>query len=1307
MISFATRLGRLLLWMLVITTVLLAVVVTTLRISLPRLDTFQAEIETWVTQSSGLPFKVGSVEGYWRNTRPSLSLQHLKAELDDVSGSTFSIAQVDIELDLIGSIVSMEPKVETLSVSGLKLDISGISLIKDSRGDSKQDGNGNDSGRNNPILKQLDQLFLHQLADFSLQDSHVAYRSFAGEVKQIEIEELKWRNKELNHKLEGVVGLAGSEINSLKVIGDFDDHGSLLDISGDFYVQARNIKVKPWLTRYLQKETGIESGQVSFNGWLTLENSQPIDAYVEMLPSELEWNEEQAHALILEEGVFRLTPYMEERSFKVSGHSLQFRTDVKEWPMLDVTFLREPEKWRLNISQLDIRAIQPLVHLIPDSEKMTSWLEKLQPAGQIEDIRLFQSSDPGSLRYSASLVNGAMRQWEQLPGFQSLSAEIAGTMKEARAHFTLNDKTLPFGEVFQAPLNMQQAEVDIVWQSQENGWRLWADQVIAATPELNVLGAFRLDVPENGSPFLSLYAEAEMDKAGEIWRYLPKQKLGQGLTDFLSTAIQGGRVEHAQVLWYGEPGRFPFDKNDGLFQAKLNLEESKFAFDTAWPPITDMQLELLFENEALYLDSKSAKLMDITAKRITGRIPRLHSDSQIELKAVATGKGQAVRDYMTSSPLVDSVGAALTTVQVSDDIYSEFQLKIPLSKGKHTRVWGYAQLPGNHIEIESPPMVLEKAKGRITFDDDVVGASGLSAILLDQPVSLDFSGESQKAGYMVDIDVVGDWDAKPLTSHVGEKWISPVKGHAPWSLEVDLQLNDVGFTYQIDTQVNLEFVSSQYPEPLTKALGTKGEARLQASGNQESISARLQLPEVKYQAEIDITGKKPVLKATNLLVGNGGFKVSPIVGHDLTIRMPSFNMDDWMSFILEDKVAQGNGSQGNGSRGDAQQNQSDTIEIPPPQRITITADALKLATLDWHDVQFSARKKTPEWQIKIQSSEVNGQATYLEPYDLSVALDYLHLNIPALNEKEGEEDIKPFEAEEDTPLITDFERSFHKDMPNLSLNIKDFWLQGYKVGVTNVELLRRGDNLEWNNIEFTSGNSQVKAKGWWKLKGDESVSQFSANVKGENNTELMERFGISSGVQEAPFDISSDLSWHGSPWSVQVDTISGDMKMKLDKGVISDVSGAARLLGLFSLDSIIRKMKLDFSDIFDDGMAFDSITGSGKVKDGIFVTNNIEMDAMAGDMTIRGMADLNQRLVDAEVEFVPDLTSGLPVLTAFAVTPQTAVVVYAVSKVISPVVDVITQVRYQVKGPLGNPEVTELSRSKGEYTLPEEQRQKK
>lgn len=92
------------------------------------------------------------------------------------------------------------------------------------------------------------------------------------------------------------------------------------------------------------------------------------------------------------------------------------------------------------------------------------------------------------------------------------------------------------------------------------------------------------------------------------------------MTDYLSTAIQGGKVNTAKLLWYGELGDFPYKEHNGMFQAWVGLKDAKFSFDTAWPTITDLQLDLLFENDAMYLDSKSATLNGVHAKRITGRI---------------------------------------------------------------------------------------------------------------------------------------------------------------------------------------------------------------------------------------------------------------------------------------------------------------------------------------------------------------------------------------------------------------------------------------------------------------------------------------------------------------------------------------------------------------------------------------------------------------------------------------------------------------------------------------------------------------
>lgn len=1287
MSSSVTQLLRACLWLVVTLLVALAIAVTTLRVALPNLNKYQSEIEQWVNQHSGFEFSIQDVSGFWRNTHPSIALKGVHANLAQAEDVTFSVETVEVEFDLVQSAIQMRPVVADLVMNGMYLDIRSIDLFAARNSADTEKQNTDSSGR---VIKELDNLLLKTLVDVTAKDSSLLYRTVSDEERQLDIETLKWQNSGKHHLAEGVVSIKDANLNSLSVSANFIDGGSLTDVTGQFYVSAENISVKPWLTRYMQAESGIETGNVSLNSWLTLKNSKPVDAYVEVLPSELAWNEDGYHELMVESGTFKLTPT--DLGWQVNGHSLNLRTDDHAWPELDVAFNWQKGPWQLNVSELDIAALTPLIKLLPDSESSNELIDKLSPGGLVEDIRVSMGSDIESLRYSANFSELAMEQWELLPGFSQVSGSVFGSTTEAKASINVIDDVFPYGEVFQAPLNIKQGQVDIVWQQDENGWRLWSDKVTAATPDLQVLGAFRLDFPNDASPYLSFYGEADAYNVGETWRYLPTLALGQDLTDYLSTAIQAGRSNSVKLLWHGELAQFPYSNNNGIFQIWVGLEDVKFSFDTAWPLITDLQLDLLFENDAMHLDSRSAQLMDVTADRITGRIPYLGEGGHIEIEAKATATGNAVRDYMTASPLVDSVGAALTALQVSGDVYSEFQLDIPFDSSREPRAWGYADLKGNHVQIEAPPMVLENTTGRIEFDNDVVTATGLSAELLTQGISVDFTGQNDGPGYAVGIDVLGDWDVKPLEPYIGEQWLSRLSGHAPWQSNIDIQLNDIGFTYQLDLKSDLTYLASDYPYPLSKSTLEKGTARLQASGNQESITARLQLPNTKYQTEIDITGEVPVLTATNLVLGRGGFKISPVVGHHALIRTDEFNLDDWLEVVMEPVKPS-----------TAVLSKMNTPTIPAPTRITLESKELTLGGIAWNDVEFSARKNKLAWQMQVSSQEVEGDINYLAPYDLTVSLDRLHLFVPGWSEKKSEDQLLQ-RMDEDSPLISELDRKVHDAMPNLTLMIKDFWLQGYKVGKVDVELQRKDDRIEWNKIQVRSGNNKADLNGWWALSDTKSHSALNVDVEGENNSELMERFGITSGIQKAPFAMKAQLEWDGSPWGIKIDTLDGKVETELGKGIISDVSGAARLLGLFSLDSIIRKMQLDFSDVFDKGMAFNSITGTGEFQNGIFLTNDLRMDAVAGEMKIKGIANLNSRLVDAEVNFTPDITSGIPVLTAFAVTPQTALYVLAITTVISPVVEVFTQVNYSVKGPLDSPTVSELSRSKGEFKLPEKLR---
>ncbi|CED72365.1 putative exported protein [Aliivibrio wodanis] len=1282
------RFERCFMGLLLLVFLLAALVITSLRLFLPSLNQYQSEIEVFLSQTTGLSISIGELDGRWRNTNPSLNLRKVLIA-DPASGDEIiSVGDVEIQLNILSSLWARQPQFADLRIDKLSADLTSLNRESGdaSGGEGQKKATAEDS-----LAARLEDLFLVRLSHFSVKNSQVTLFTLDGKEKTLQIDSLQWRNERRKHLAEGVVSVIGSEINQLKVIANFKEKGTFKSLDGHFYVEAKNIQVTPWITEELQKEYGITQGEVSANAWFSFKNGQPIDALVEASPSYLNWMEDKdIHQVSIEGGVFELQP--KEKGWQVLSSGIQVKNQDDLWPEISGSFNWQPEKWTANVTHIDLYSVLGLKTLLPDSQdNITELLTTLDPKGSINDIRVEFDQTRG-LTYSASIHAAGMEQWELLPGFRKLDILLAGDAEKGKATLSLANDTLPYGDVFQAPLNITQGDVTAYWEVNDKGWRLWSDYINVSTPDLQVKGEFRLDFPVEEPAVLSFYGEADAFNADQTWRYLPALALGQDLTDYLSAAVQGGSAKTVQLLWYGEVADFPYTKYDGIFQVKVGLKDARFSFDTAWPPLTNLQLDLLFQNASMFLSSHSAELMDVHATRVTGRIANLAEDGKLTIRAVANGSGKAVREYMTATPLVDSVGAALNSIQVNNRIDALLRLDIPFN-GSEVRAWGYADLANNHIELQSPNIVLTNAKGRIEFDNDVVKSSGIKASLLGQRVSLSFRGEAQSDFYAVDIDTKGKWTASLLQKYIDSPMMEKVSGGAEWDSTINLQVADVGVTYQLGLDASLDELSTTLPYPLALNKGQKQKAQLQVSGNSERLSGRLTLPDMKYQAEINITQMPPVITASHVIVGRGNFKVSPIVGQSASINTQSLDADEWLSEPILSKKAE---------KITSKSSPSHFPIIPLPTHIDVSVTSLHLANLDWNDVKTDIRKKSQGWYAQIQSQEVDGKASWKNSDDLLVQLDNLHLYIPSLDKPENQKRLN--QAKSDDPIVSDFDREFFNLMPNLELTINDAWIQGYRLGSVNSKLKKSKNVFYLDKLNIISGDNKLAMSGNWSLNNDKSRSEFKMTASGENNSELLARFGISSGIQKASYSMDADLHWEGAPWSIQINTLSGDLSSTLGEGVITDVKGAARFLGLFSIDSIIRKMKLDFRDVFDDGMAFNSITGSGKMRGGVFVSNNLIMDAVAGEMKIKGKADLNTRLVDAEVNFTPDLTSGIPIITAFAVAPQTAIIVLAVATAISPVIDVITQVNYKVEGELESPTVKELSRSQGEYKLPEKAR---
>src|SRR5205814_4974630 len=112
----------------------------------------------------------------------------------------------------------------------------------------------------------------------------------------------------------------------------------------------------------------------------------------------------------------------------------------------------------------------------------------------------------------------------------------------------------------------------------------------------------------------------------------------------------------------------------------------------------------------------------------------------------------------------------------------------------------------------------------------------------------------------------------------------------------------------------------------------------------------------------------------------------------------------------------------------------------------------------------------------------------------------------------------------------------------------------------------------------------------------------------------------------------------GSPLALDYPSLSGAFHVNVESGQFLKADpGLAKLLGVLSLQSLPRRLVLDFRDVFSEGFAFDFIRGDVAVEQGIASTNNLQMKGVNAAVLMEGKADLAHETQDLKVVVVPEI----------------------------------------------------------------------
>jgi uncharacterized protein YhdP len=89
--------------------------------------------------------------------------------------------------------------------------------------------------------------------------------------------------------------------------------------------------------------------------------------------------------------------------------------------------------------------------------------------------------------------------------------------------------------------------------------------------------------------------------------------------------------------------------------------------------------------------------------------------------------------------------------------------------------------------------------------------------------------------------------------------------------------------------------------------------------------------------------------------------------------------------------------------------------------------------------------------------------------------------------------------------------------------------------------------------------------------------------------------------------------------------------------------GFGRVLGILAVAQWFKRLQLDFSDIYEEGLTFDSIKGHFNMLNGKATTDNLIIDAVPAKITIMGDTDLVKQTVDHVIKVVPKSLDAVPI----------------------------------------------------------------
>jgi uncharacterized protein YhdP len=262
-------------------------------------------------------------------------------------------------------------------------------------------------------------------------------------------------------------------------------------------------------------------------------------------------------------------------------------------------------------------------------------------------------------------------------------------------------------------------------------------------------------------------------------------------------------------------------------------------------------------------------------------------------------------------------------------------------------------------------------------------------------------------------------------------------------------------------------------------------------------------------------------------------------------------------------------------------------------------------------------------------------------------------------------------------------------LPALDIVAENFQMGAKPMGKLELKATQQERDWRIDKLTLTHPDGTLTADGVWQSWLSSPRTQVNVKWTVSDASSVLARLGYPDTMRGGIAEIGGTLSWNGGPHQLDYASLSGKFAIRAAKGQFRQMEpGFGKLLGILSLQSLPRRLSLDFRDVFSRGFAFDEILGEVKVDQGIAVTDKLLIAGPAAKILMGGSVDLNRETQNLQVKVSPHVSDGVALATGLLGGPIAALAAFVAQKLLKDPFGDLVAYHYAVTGSWADPVVT-------------------